>query len=483
MGISVRLTFISIVLLLCMNGLSYGQGGSPEYKDGMTLKLDSSGKKYIRFISYATFWARHSETNPGTAINGIEKKDWSDFSLRQFRLITYSQLTPRYLILADIGLDNQSYSSGGSAGGGNTGNGGANFSGTLGKKPELYLHDLWNEYAVFPDKDPITNKTNNVSLYIGTGLHYWMGLSRMTTSSSANYLALDVPLFNWPLVDLSDQFARQLGVYFKGNIGPVSYRWAINKPFTVNSTATAFAKGAPDSSYATDNNATGKLSTTGYAAWQFLERENNLLPYTTGTYVGTMRVLNLGAGYYHTGQGTVTQANNTATSSLIRHDITLWSVDAFADLPFGGSKKNWAFTGYSVFYHYDFGPNYLRNGSIMNENVSAAPNYTGSLSQGGYGNSALIIGTGTTWFTQMGLLLPKTLFHTNTRFQPFAEYALQQYDRYGDAKFWYWSGGGNIFLDGHHARLTFKYQTRPIVMNDRQESLKGTFVVATQVNL
>ena len=478
------ITLVVLVFFTCViPNVAIAQGGSPAYKDGMTVKLDSSGKKYIRFFTWATFWARNTQANPGTAVNGIEKSHWTDFGLRQFRFLTYSQLSPRYLILADIGIDNQSFSSGGAAGGGNTGNGGSTFAGTLGKKPELYLHDLWNEYAVYPDKDPVSGKQNNASLYIGTGLHYWNGVSRMSSSSSANYLALDVPIYNWPTVDLSDQFGRQLGVYFKGNIGPVTYRWSVNKPFTVLSTATAFPKDAPDSSYAVDNNATGKFSTAGYAAFQFLQRENNQLPYTVGTYAGTMKVFNIGAGYYNSAEGTVTQANNTATSSFIRHSITLWAVDAFADLPFGGSRKNWAVTAYSVFYHYDFGPNYLRNSSIMNENVGPASNYTGIVSQAGFGNSAPVIGTGTSFFTQAGLLLPKTLLNSSVRLQPFGEFSLQKFDRYGDSKFTYWSGGGNIYLDGHHSRISVKYQTRPIVVNDRQESSKGTFIIATQVYL
>lgn len=471
-----------IMLLLSIKISVFAQGTPPEYKTGISIRFKDT-TKYIKFLTWATFWARHTEANPGTAVNGIGQKSWDDFSLRQFRFLTYSQLSDRYLVLADIGIDNQTFSSGGVPGGGNTGNGGASFAGTLGKKPQIYVHDLWNEYAVVPDKNEATGKNRFASLYIGTGLHYWMGISRMTTSSSASYLALDVPLYNWPTVDLSDQFARQLGVYFKGNIGPVAYRWAINKPFTVLSTPTAYAKSAPDSSYAVDNNASGKFSTTGYAAWQFLEKENFLLPYTTGTYIGTMRIFNIGAGYYATPEGTVTQANNTATSPLVRHNITLWAVDAFADLPFGGTDKNWAFTGYSVYYHYNFGPNYLRTGSIMNANVSADASFTGNISQSGFGNLALIIGTGTSWFSQAGLLLPKTLLKSRTRLQAFGEFSLQQFERYGNANFTYWSAGGNIYLDGHHSRISFKYQTRPIVVDAKQASSKGTFIVATQVYL
>ena len=458
------------------------EDGSGGYKDGFTIHLDSSGQKFIRFMTWATFWARHTETNPGTAVNGIAQKGWTDFSLRQFRLVTISQLGPRYLILADLGIDNQTFSSGGQPGGGNSGNGGNAFSGTLGKKPGIYIHDLWNEYTVLGTQDAVTGRRRFFSLYIGTGLHYWMGISRLTSSSSATYLALDVPLYNWPLVDLSDQFARQLGIYVKGDIGPVSYRWALNKPYTVSTPATQFAENAPDSGYAVDNNQTGKLASTGYAAWQLLEKENDVLPYTTGTYLGTMRVLNIGAGYYYAPEGTTTQARNSAASTLDRHNIFLWAADAFADLPFGGAA-NWAFTGYSVYYHYNFGPGYLRDLSIMNANVGEAAGYSGAVSQAGFGNLAPTVGTGNSWFTQAGLLLPKTILRGAVRFQPFGEFSRQTFDRYGSAVFTYWSTGTNILLDGHHARISFKYQGRPMVENGRQSGSKGEYILATQVYL
>jgi hypothetical protein len=472
---------VSILLLIALQQHINAQTGQPEFKEGMRLKLDSSGKKYIQFSTWATFWARELSFNPGTEINGITRKRMTDFSIRQFRFLTYSQLSPRYLILANIGMDNQTLSSGGTAGGGNTGNGGATFNGTLGKKPALYLHEFWNEYAVFPDRDPQTGAPRNASLYIGTGLHYWMGISRMTTASSSAYLALDVPLVNWPLVDLSDQYARQIGIYFKGNVDRIAYRWALNKPFTVLSSATVFSGSGKEINYAVDNNAPGKLATTGYAAWQFLEKESNFLPYTVGTYAGSKRVLNIGAGYYFTKDGTVTQSANSANAELIRHDIKLWSVDFFADLPFGGNR-NWAFTGYTAFYHYDFGPNYLRNVSIMNENVTLEPKFSGPVSQAGPGNLAPGIGTGKTVFSQAGLLLPSNLMR-KARLQPFAELSLQRFQRYGDELFSYWSAGGNIYLDGHHAKISVKYQTRPIVENDSQASSKGSLTVATQISL
>ena len=164
-----RISFVVMASLLLIVNFSFGQEGSHEFKDGMNLKLDSSGKKYIHFSTWATFWARNTEANPGTAINGVPQRSWTDFSLRQFRFLTYSQINPRYLIVSMTGIDNQSFSTGGSAGGGNTGNGGATFNSTLEKKPVFYVHDFWNEYTVYPDKDEVTGKVYHASLYIGIG--------------------------------------------------------------------------------------------------------------------------------------------------------------------------------------------------------------------------------------------------------------------------------------------------------------------------
>ncbi|WP_431215890.1 hypothetical protein ACQ86N_15265 [Puia sp. P3] len=276
-------------IMVLFGSAVYGQGGSPTYQDGMTVKLDSTGKKYIRFLIWSDFMARYTRLNPGTAVNGVASDGMFDFSVRQFRFAVYTQLSPRYLILATVGMDNQTFSSGGTAGGGNTGNGGASFAGTLGKKPDIYVHELWNEFTVVPDNDFTTKKPNFASLYIGTGLHYWVGISRMSSLSSFNFLAVDAPLYNWPLIDNSDQLGRQVGVYIKGKIGPVPYRWAVNKPFTVINPPVAYAANAPELNYAVDNNAEGKLSTTGYASWDIFEQENSLVPYTTGTYVGTKK--------------------------------------------------------------------------------------------------------------------------------------------------------------------------------------------------
>ena len=78
--------------------------------------------------------------------------------------------------------------------------------------------------------------------------------------------------------------------------------------------------------------------------------------------MGTKRVFNLGAGFYHQKDGTRTSVN----SQIEKHDIALFAIDAFADLLLGNAKNKMALSAYTGFYNYNFGPNYLRNLGIMN---------------------------------------------------------------------------------------------------------------------
>ena len=93
----------------------------------------------------------------------------------------------------------------------------------------LFLHDAWAEFAVEPGK-----------LHIGSGLHYWNGISRLTNQSTLNMMTLDNPggqggvsvsdarLFPWSNITTSDQFARHLGIYAKGSLGKFGYRISAN---------------------------------------------------------------------------------------------------------------------------------------------------------------------------------------------------------------------------------------------------------------
>lgn len=452
--------------------------GSEDYTGGITIKLNEGGTKSIRFITWLQMWARYYETNPNTLLDGRAVSNFSDIGIRRARALWYSQISPRYLVLLHLGINNQTFNSGGVPGGGVTGNGGTGQP-TLGKKTGLFFHDFWNEYAVIlPKKKDGTAR--NGSLYVGTGLHYWNGISRLTSASTLNFLSVDAPIINWPLVDLSDQFVRQFGIYVKGKVGKLDYRFAANKPFRTNLTPVA-------EDIAVDNNNTDYWAHQGYVMYQFLDQESNLLPFTVGTYLGTKKVFNLGAGFYRAPQQTATLDPDDGVS-LNRHGMTLWAADVFADIPFGGSA-NWAFTGYGAYYNYEMGPNYLRSLGLMSPAFTADPagdpdDFSTTAPTGNLvGIARPFVGTGSFIYAEAGLLLPKMDWMGKHRLQPFIEGYTQRLEALDDNTLTNWAAGVNWLIDGHHAKVTFRYGTRPLVRNNEQDGSRGEFLIQTQVYL
>ena len=307
-------------------------------------------------------------------------------------------------------------------------------------------------------------------------MHYYMGLSRMTMSSTLNYLTVDAPIFNWPLIENSDQFARQIGIFAKGKYNKFEYRFSINKPFATNQTPT----NVTDASIAkaVDNNNTTQWSKAGYVEYQFFDKEANFLPYKVGTYLGTKKMFNIGAGFYNAPKGTQTSVNGV----IKEHAISLFAGDVFLDMPIGAKEKKMAITAYSVFYNYDFGPNYLRNLGIMNEGVMD-PTFTGSPALAGAGNLQPMIGTGNIWYTQAGVLLPNKNEKPKVRIQPFGAYTYKNFDALEKASSQF-DLGANFFLDGHHAKITTQYSTRPVYTAvDKIDKYKGEFIIQLQIYL
>lgn len=455
-----------LVPLIVVSGLTLPhQGhaqGSEAYGSGLKLKLDSTGRKYIRFIMWNQIWTRYTQNNPGSQVNGENASTTFDIGARRMRMIIYSQITPRYLILTHFGINNQTFATGGATGSSGTGPGGA------GKKPQLFFHDAWNEYAVVPAVHPNTGKVNKNNLYIGAGLHYWWGISRMSSASTLNFLTIDAPIVNWPLVEVSDQFVRQYGIYAKGRLGKLNYSVNLNKPFAtnLNPAMPAIQLKTPT---AVDYNGDSKPALGGYFDYQFFDQESNVLPFRVGTYMGTKKVFNIGAGFYHNADGTRSATAPGSTFSN-KHDITLLGLDVFADMPVGPRHKKMAVTAYSVLYNYNFGPNYLRSVGIMNPASGFDPNVQAAMrTLNGPGNGRMFVGTGNILYTQAGMLLPKGQ-QDKVRVQPFAAYTFKSFDALDQAGH-YFDAGVNFYLDGHHAKITPQYSTRPLYY---QHNGKGT---------
>jgi len=455
--------------LLTISGLFFSillsAQGSLDYGGGLKFNINPEGSKYMRFIVWNQIWLRSTELNPGTNIGDESVDNFQDAGLRRLRVLAYAQISPRYMILTHIGINNQTFINGGAAGTSGTGGYGA------GKKPGLFFHDAWNEYAVVLPKE-----SKPFSLSIGAGLHYYMGLSRMTMSSTLNYLTVDAPIFNWPLIENSDQFARQMGLFAKGKYDRFEYRFSLNKPFATNQTPVNVTSEL--NARAVDNNNSAQWSKAGYVEYQFLDKESNFLPFKVGSYLGTKKMFNIGTGFYTSPSGTQTSVNGVKKE----HPINLLSGDVFLDMPVGAKEKKMAITAYSVFYDYDFGPNYLRNVGIMNEGITQ-PNYTGSPALAGPGNLQALIGSGNIWYTQAGILLPNKNAKPKVRIQPFGAYTYKNFDAL-DKSSNQFDIGANFFLDGHHAKITTQYSTRPVYTNPSAiDSNKGELIVQLQIYL
>ena len=459
------LSMLALFGLVMVEQICLGQGSS-DYGSGLKVKFNDDGSKFLRMIFWGQIWGRSIQQNPGTLINGEPKTSSTDMGARRLRFLVHAQISPRYLVVMHAGINNQTFVTGGGSGTAGTGGYGQ------GKKPQLFFHDFYNEYAIIPSVNPATKKANTGSLYLGAGLHYWWGLSRMTSASTLNFLMIDAPVFNWPLIENSDQFARQYGLYVKGNYKKLYYQAHMNKPFATNQTPT---NGGP----AVENNGDAKAGLGAYVHYQFLDQESNVLPFRVGTYVGTKKVFNIGGGFYHNKDGMKTAAVDGKQS---KHNISLFSIDAFADIPVGDKKKNQAITAYSVFYNYQFGPNYIRPVGIMNTGV-ADPNFTGVRAKEGAGDARFLLGTGNIWYTQAGYLLPKGQ-KGKLRIQPIAAYTYKKFDALQEIGH-YWDVGSNFFLDGHHSKITLQYASRPLFnpITNLKMDRKGEILLQFQVYL
>lgn len=456
---------ILTILGLSLLSMSLYSQGSPDYGTGLKLNLNPEGDKYVRFILWNQIWLRNTEMNPGTMIADEATKNSWNIGNRRLRALVYAQITKRYMILMHFGINNQTFINGGGSGSSGTGGYGN------GKKPQIFFHDAWNEYAVV-----LPGEAGKFSLSIGAGLHYYMGLSRMTMASTLNFLTVDSPIFTWPLIDNSDQFARQMGMFAKGKYGKFEYRFSLNKPFATNLIPVNVTD--PAARVAVDNNGNPKFSKAGYVEYQFLDSESNLLPFKVGSYLGTKRVFNLGAGFYHQKDGTRTSVN----SQIEKHDIALYAIDAFADLPLGNAKNKMALSAYTGFYNYNFGPNYLRNLGIMNIG-SNDPNFIGDKAIAGPGNLQPMIGSGTIYYLQAGLLLPSNADQPKIRIQPFAAYTNKNFKALENSSSQF-DVGTNWYIDGHHAKLTTQYSTRPTYMSaSAEQKSKGEFILQFQIYL
>lgn len=366
---------------------------SPDYTGGLKIKFDEEGKKYLRIISWAQVQAAYTDEVP-------DESTHTNFNLRRARVLMFSQINEKFLLLTHFGLNSLNSSTLSPTG--------------KGDGSQLFFHGAWVQYSIGKDHA------------IGGGLHYFNGISRLNNQSTLNMLTLDNNRQSWATIGLSDQFARHLGVYGKGKFGKLQYRVSINDVITNGLDARDPELGGPTiygGRRLIGSKDAGKAY-AGYFDFNFLDQESNFLPYKVGTYLGAKKIFNIGAGFFLHPSGSVTVAND---GQLNGEDVSIFAVDAFYDAPLGENGS--AVSGYATYQNNDYGDNYL---------FSA-------------------YGTGSMIYAQAGYVLPGEL--AKARFQTYASFASNSYDAVDDNRNIF-GIGINGYLNGNNSKLTLEYQNQ-----------------------
>jgi hypothetical protein len=410
-------------------------------------KLNASGSHYFKATFVSQIWVRYSEMNPGSKIYDTPVNSYTDIGIRRLRIQAFGQLTNRIFFYTQFGENNFNFLSKRGVG--------------------SYFHDALTEYRIIPQ------------LTIGAGLTGWSGLARFASPGVASIMGIDAPLYQQATNGATDQFLRKLSVYVKGQIGRLDYRAALTSPMAYQNTV-ASAAPLPIGKDSQFSLAAPRLQTQAYLFWQFFDKEADVLPYTTGTYLGKKKVFNIGAGFIH--QEAAMWHLNTAAGDTVNTDMLLLGVDAFLDIPV--NENGCAVSAYLAYNNYDMGPGYLRNSAPMNPATGVDP----AASFNGAGTAFPMIGTGQTVYGQLGYKLKDKLLGDSGTLMP---YVTAQYARLKklDDPMLLFSGGLNWLIHGtHQGKLTLDYQSRPIFQANSagellETSRKGMLTLQYQISL
>ncbi len=480
--VQIVLGVVLIVSALAWLPLSASAQGSDIYGTGIRIKLNDDGSRYIRFLTWHQIWFRYLQNNPNSYIQEAATPTSFDIGIRRSRFLLHTQIDKDFLVLMHLGINNQTESTGGVGAPGTTVDPNASA-----KKPQIFFHDIYGELRVAGGNTPTDD-----GLFWGFGMHYWTGLSRMSMSSTINYMANDSPILGWPTIDATDQFIRMIGTYVKGKALGFDYTFAFDMPFRIGIN-NAFTNLTRDTTRAASNyspnQVTGELK--GYVAYEFWDKENRTLPFMIGTYVGTKKVLNLGVGFQFQPNGMWTNKYNTSTRryDTTNTDYRVLAADFFMDLPLQPGKDPDALTVYAAYYNYSMGPNYIRNIGIMNPVTSVRAVAGSPNSFNGGGNAYPLIGTGHGAYTEIGYVFPGRVkllndgIFSNTRIQPYVAATYGSFEALNQP-YILPEAGFNWFLEGHNARLNFHYRGRPVYDASRNfQETRTEFIMQAQVAL
>ncbi|NDC40729.1 MAG: hypothetical protein EBZ77_04130 [Chitinophagia bacterium] len=412
-----------------------GQDNSTAPKKELKYRLNKDGSRYLKATLLTQVWARWSECNPGTLVNGKPADAVTDIGLRRMRFQLYGQITDHAFFYTQFGLNNFNYLSQ------NAGN----------RKLAAFFHDVVVEYKVCKGSD---------KLKVGGGLTILNGLSRFSQPGISSIMTTDVPVFLQTTVDQTDEFARKMSVYARGQIGRVDYRVSVVDPFPVQTNGLAPPEPGSDATFTTYGHS---LQYTGLFIYSFMDKEPNTTPYMAGTYLGERKILNIETGIIAQ-EGATWTRNGTDTSY---HNMLQLGVALFADMPVHNRKG--AISAYAGFFYTDYGPGYIRNNGIMNP----ANGNNNSTNFNGAGIAYPMFGTGNSLYIQGGYKFADSLLQGNGTLMPYVSYRYSAYDKLADPVA-VTNVGINWLMNKQNTKLSLNYEQRPLFTNNGTGAIRKT---------
>lgn len=412
-----------------------------EKKNPFVLNLSEDGKQFIKFGMNTQVWARYTDLNPNSTVGTNVVSHTEDIVVRRLRMQALGMLTENIYFHIQIGANNINFAS--------------NSPSAL-----VSVLDLLGEYH-FSQK-----------LHIGGGLTGWgAGTTRYSAQSSTSQLTLDTPIYQQN-INISSTFGnRNLSIYAKGLIDKFSYRVAITNPYENNSTL---------GFNSTVSSNTPRAQYSGILTYHLFNTESIGEPFSKGTYLGTLKLLNFGIGYMT--QSKAMWHKSAIDPTVIEFDdMNVFGADIFYEAPL--SEKANALTVYGAFNNCNYGKNYIR--SIATPNP-AKPNSNPSNS----GNGFIGVGTGNIFYTQVGYLFGKSSEESKSgRFQAYASTEIADLEALKNPMTMYELGLNYYFQNNLGPKLSLGYQNRSlfekldVVANKlSQTDRKGMVVLQMQVN-
>ncbi|MET4139569.1 hypothetical protein [Pedobacter sp. UYP1] len=387
----------------------------PPPADPLTLYLNKEKTHYLKFGGYLQVWLRNTQLNPGSKINDSQLNSVTDVTLRRVRLKVTAMPVDHLMLVLQLGPTNVN-----------------NLT-----KMDTYV-DLLDGYVDYKINEYIA---------VGGGRSSWMGLSRYATGYTKTLL-YETPLINLGDINRRDITQRRLGLFVKGIIGKLDYRFAYTTPYNTGGTA-------PLNTIAVFNTKVVKPNWSGYIKWQFFDKESNVMAQNQGAYLGKKKVLAIGAGF-ELQKDALWHKN--AINDTISDNLKQFAADIFYDTPIN-KEKGTAFTFYGAYHHHDFGPNYTRILAIGNP-ANGLDASTASFN--GSGNGYPVIGTGNSISIQTGFLLPYfNQKKKGAQLLPAVGIQYSKFERLADPMVTY-DAGVSLLLKGHSSKFVFNAQSRPI---------------------